>query len=396
MSRDIPSLIVFFMAVLIAVPSQAALKFEKKFGADTLKIKLYGFSQLEARTGDGLAKRADGGDDGLRFQAQRVRLGVNYYWRNAFGKLFLDFNQSHSKKSAGLPEMIKDAFVGYRFSDSLFVRLGMIKAPVGMMFTTPGWNLDIVERNAVEKGLMLERDMGLLVSGRFIGLGQADGKCSGTEMGHEKSGYGFGYDIGVFNPAERSKAVARDEDLAADDRVTGDALAYAARIHFDYGDPFHFEASYGVSQEAGGNDTEDYKVFNTGIHSFLNPLNLKIEYTKGENILGVKNEDQSVISVMCGFLISPRVEAVIKHYQAKAEPAAGNDSDLGNTYFGLNFYIVDLGKAQADIKRKDYRKLQSNRIQVNYVMTSQDDGDDWTGHWGYTDDAILVQWQYKF
>lgn len=392
------SVLMLFLVVAVALPNAAgaAFSFESKLGDETVKLKLYGFSQLEARSGEAFATRSDKSDDGLRFSAQRIRLGTNYYYGNMFGKLFLDFNQSHSKKGGGLPEMIKDAFVGYRFSNAAFIRLGMIKTPVGMMFTTPGWNLDIAERNKLDKGLVLERDMGILLSGRFIGFGGENEKTDGTEMGHEKVGYGIGYDIGIFNPAGRSAAVARQEDLASGDRVTGDANAFAGRIHFDYGTPLHFEMSYGVNQEAGGNGTEDYKVFSMGVDSLITPrFNVKADYTAGENILGVEDDNQSTITAMVAYMVSPQYELVLKHYQSRSEKAGGIDSDLGNTYLGVNFYITDLGKAMDDFSRSDRRKLQNNRLQLNYVFASGDKGD-WTGHWGYKSNAAILQWQYKF
>jgi len=49
-----------------------------------------------------------------------------------------------------------------------------------------------------------------------------------------------------------------------------------------------------------------------------------------------------------------------------------------------------------EITRKIRRQLQNHKIVFNYVLTSGDDGDDWTGKWGYLDDAYLLQWQYKF
>ncbi|MGM0453464.1 MAG: porin [Thermodesulfobacteriota bacterium] len=416
----------------------ASYKFERTLGEKQARLKFFGFSQLEARHGEGEAARTDTSDDGLRFDAQRIRLGTKYYYGKMFGKLFLDFNQSHTNKGAGLPEMIKDAFIGYRFNDSAFFRLGMIKTPHGMGYTTAGWNLDIVERNKLDKGMVLERGMGALLSGRFIGFGNENaaepidhdhasmvgswfcqdcgtGLTDGTEMGHEHAGKGFGYDIGVFNPAGRSASVIRDENLQytdvqysldgdeivkdkteIDNRVKGDALAYAARIHFDYGEPLHFEASYGVSEEAGGKGTEDFEAFDAGIDSLLGRWNVKLEYIYGTNIEGIKDENQATITATLAYLLHPKCEVVAKHYQAEADPADDTDSDLGNTYIGANFYLTDLGVDVDEIGKSARRSLQNNRIQVNYVFSSGDDGDDWTGNWGKTDDAALVQWQYKF
>ncbi len=363
--------------------AHAAVTLKQKVGEKQFTLKIYGFSQFEARGGDG---QSDEG--GLFFQAQRVRVGFNYFHGNISGKLFLDFNQSHTKDEAGLPKMIKDAFVAYRFSNAAFIRLGMIKTPVGMKFTIPGWNMDIVERNKLDKGLVLERDFGLMLSGRLIGQ-PADSKLkvNGLEMGHERWGYGFGYDIGVFNPAGRSAAVKWDKD------VIGDALAYAARIHYDHGRPLHFEMSYGVSEQAGGPDTEDYKVFDVGVNSFLvdGRLHLNAEYIKGQNILGVDGFDQECITVTAAWMFTPQVEGVVRHYAASVtrdDDPAIPDTDLGNTYIGINFYLSPL--------KPDHRTLQNHRIQVDYILTSGDDDGAWTGKWGYQDSGWVVQWQYKF
>ncbi len=391
-------LLVFSVMLIAPSAADAAFSLKKPFGDQEIKLKIYGFSQLEARAGEGMAKRSDLSDDGLRFQAQRIRLGTNYYYGNMFGKLFLDFNQSHSTKRAGLPLMIKDAFVGYRWCDSAFIRLGMIKTPLGLDFTIPGWNLDIIERNKLEKGMVFERDMGVLLSGRFIGFGNPKGATEGTEMGHEKTGKGFGYDLGVFNPAGRSDSVKDQDKIASDGgiKTTGDALAYVGRLHFDWGELFHCEAAYGISEEAGGKNTEDYEAFDAGISSYIGPLDLKLEYIFGQNISGVKDADQSTFVGTVGYMLNSHYELVAKHYQSNADPASGDESDLGNTYIGVCYYLTDLNLASDEITRKIRRKLQNHRIQLNYVATSGDDGDDWTGKWGYTDDAYLLQWQYKF
>lgn len=383
-------LLVFSAMLMLPSSADAAFTIKSKVGDQNVKLKIYGFGQLEARAGDGMAKRSDFSDDGLRFQAQRIRIGMNYSYGKMFSKLFLDFNQSHTTKEAGLPKMIKDAFVGYKCSDAAFIRLGMIKTPLGMDFTIPGWNLDTIERNKLEKGLVLERDMGVLLSGRFIGFGQKEGSASGGQMGHEKSGKGIGYDIGVFNPAGRSSSVKNDSD------VTGDALAYVGRLHFDWGEMFHGEAAYGVSNEAGGMGTEDYEVYDAGINSYLGPWNLKMEYIYGQNIKGKKDDDQSTYVGTLAYLINSNFEVVAKHFHSEAAPASAGRSSLGNTYFGLCYYITDLKLPGDQINRKIRRRLQNHRLQVNFIMASGDDGDDWTGQWGYTDDAYLFQWQYKY
>jgi len=363
----------------MGIPSTAHAKItlKDKVGDKEIKVQMYGFSQFEMRGGDG--QSAEGG---LKFQAQRIRVGFNYFHGPIAGKLFLDFNQSHSSDEGGLPKMIKDAFVAYKFSNSAFIRLGMIKTPLGMSFTNPGWNLDIAERNKLDKGLVFERDFGLMLSGRLIGQPE-EGKmnCNGLEMGHERHGYGFGYDIGVFNPAGRSSAITWDKSLL------GDALAYVGRLHYDHTRAFHMEASYGKSEQAGGPDTEDYTVWDIGIMSGHPTWETAIEYISGSNIKGVEDLDQDTLSLMFGYMLSDNVEGMIKHYAASADNPASGSSDLGNTYVGLNIYLSPLKYKARDFQRQ--------KLVLNYILASGDT-DAWTGKWGYLDDGWILQWQYKF
>jgi hypothetical protein len=413
------------LALFVPVTAHAGYDLKKPVGNKEFKLTLYGFSQLEARTGDGLADPDDGDldDDGLRFSAQRIRVGWNYHYGQVFGKLFVDFNKSHSRSRAGLPEMIKDAFVGYKWSNQAFAKIGMFKAPVGMAFTIPGWNMDTVERNLLDKGMVFERDMGVMLSGRLIGSDNP--KISGREMGHEPIGRGWGYDLFLGNNPGRSAAV---KGLDQTDHEPGDVLAWAARLHYDFGDggkgkPRHFEVSYGKAEEAGGPSWEedldedgtvacsagecyeavDYTVFDAALNVFYldGKLNVKLEYIKGENILGVEGWDQDCLTTTLGYMVHPQVEAVVRHYAAsvtRGDSDDHKDTDLGNTYIGFSFYLEPQDLA-------DHRKLQSHRIQINYVKTSGDDGiceedgsiyKDWTGKWGYLDDVLILQYQYKF
>jgi hypothetical protein len=384
-------LAIFLMVGLAALPADAAITTKKKVGEKEIKVTAYGFMQYEARAGKAFGEDSDS----LFFKAQRVRLGTNFFVGKVFGKLFLDFNQSHSSNDAGMPKMIKDGFVGYKWSNSAFVKLGMFKTPLGMNFTIPGWNLDNIERSGMDKGLVLERDMGVMLSGRLIG-GPADQeiKVNGTEMGHERWGKGFGYDIGIFNPAGRGSAVRWDSGAAV-----GDALAYVGRIHYDFSPTLHTEAAYAVSEKAGGDfyydgtAMEDYSVWDIGVNAFLldNKLNLKGEYISGEHFQGYTGRDQTCLTVTAGYMVKNNIELIVKHYMADStrdDNPALEDTDLGNTYLGVNFYLEPL-------KFKP-RTLQSHKIVVNYVVTSGDDGGEWHGIGGYQDEAYMMQYQYKF
>ena len=363
--------------MLWPLTASAKVTLVERVGQKETKLAIYGFGQFEARGGDG--QSAEGG---TYFQAQRIRIGFNYTYGHMFSKLFLDFNQSWTDNSGGLPKAIKDAFVGYRWSDAAFIRLGVIKTPIGMSFTEPGWNLDIVERSGLDKNLLLERDFGVLLSGRLIGQPNKI-HTTGFEMGQEQQGYGLGYDIGVFDPAGRSGAVTWDKSLL------GDALAYAGRLSYDWGPEFHFEIGYGLSQEAGGKNTEDYKVYSAGWASELwqYGLELKAQYTNGTDILGIKDLKQHTLALTAGYMIHPQLEAVVKYYDASADNPTKGTSSITNTYIGLNFYIDPISPK--------HRNLQRARIMLNYILAGGDT-DHWTGKWGYLDDGWVLQWQYKF
>lgn len=373
----IAGVILAFFVLGVPGMANAKITLKDKVGDKEIKLQIYGFSQFEMHGGDG--QSAEGG---VFFKAQRIRVGFNYFHGPIAGKLFLDFNQSHSSDEGGLPKMIKDAFVAYKFSNSAFIRLGMIKTPLGMSFTNPGWNLDIAERNKLDKGMVFERDFGLMLSGRLIGQPNDEKmKCNGLEMGHERHGNGLGYDIGVFNPAGRSSAVTWDKSLL------GDALAYVGRLHYDHGRALHIEAAYGKSEQAGGPATEDYDVWDIGVMTGHPNWEASLEYISGHNLKGVEDLDQDTFSGMFGYMLGGNVEGVIKHYAASADNPSSGSSDLGNTYIGLNWYLSPL-----KYKARDF---QRHKIVLNYILASGDT-DSWTGKWGYLDDGWILQWQYKF
>ncbi len=366
-----------------------AFDMKGKAGENKTKLQMFGFTQLEARGGDGVIKDNQNAD--VKFGAQRIRLGWKYSAGKVKGKVFLDFNKAHNDKSGvGVPDMIKDAFASYKVNNALAIKLGIIKMPVGMGFTMPGWNLDVVERG-FDKALVFERNMGLMISGRNIGFGNG-AKVNGFEMGHERPWKGFGYDIMLGNQAGRSGAVTNAH--------AGDANSYALRLMFDWTEKFHGEASYGVSNNAGGiagvtdkitNDTENYEVFNAGIDSHLGRGNVKAEYFDGKNIKGVDGWDESAISLTGTYYVTDTLEFATKHIQGSASKG-GVDTDLGNTYIGFNYYLEP---ANSKMDRGSKKKRNQHRVQVNYVVASGDKKE-WNGLKGYKDDAILAQYQFKF
>ncbi len=316
--------------------------------------KFFGFSQITATLGE-----ATNGNtaDGLRFGADRIRIGYKLKDGNVFGGLQVDFNRSNIASTAniGVPEIIKDAYAGYKFNDAASLKLGVFKTPVGMDFNTSGKALDIVKRG-LEKGLVLERAAGAMVSGRKIGGG-------------------FGYDIGVFNPTGRSGAVTGG--------TAGDDAAWAGRVMYDMGDTMHVEASYGSSANADGAGGEDYTVWDiAGVYKG-GPITVKGEYISGANVRGVDSWDQNVWYLHGGYMFNDMLEGVLRYYSANSDHPTSGETDLQNTYIGLNVYA---GSSK-----------YNGRLQLDYVIAGGDKST-WNGVAGaaYTADALLVQYQVAF
>ncbi len=369
--------------LLLSTTNISAFDIKGKVGEQDSKLQIFGFAQLEARGGDGII--TDNEDASIKFGAQRVRLGWKYSVGKVKGKVFLDFNKAHDDKSGvGLPDMVKDAFATYIPNKAIAIKVGLIKQPLGMGFTIPGWNLDVVERG-FDKQLAFERGMGVMLSGRDLGFGN-DGKVNGFEMGHERPWKGFGYDLMIANQAGRSGAVKGANP--------GNANAYIARVSFDWTEMLHTELSYGMSENAA--DTEDipmgkaYKALNFGIDSHLGKGNAKFEYFDAENLQGIDSWDESTFSVTGTYYVTDTLELAAKHIQGTAE-REGVETDLGNTYLGFNYYLEP---ANNKMSRGAKKKRNAHRVQINYVIASGDE--EWNGLKGYKDDAILAQYQFKF
>lgn len=361
-------LITLAVAAAVAAPlgAQAAAKPEAKF---------FGYTQITAAAGKGQYDNKDA--DGLRFGADSIRLGYKIKYDQVWGFLQVDFNKTDKEDNIGIPEILKDAVVGYKFSKAAKVRAGLFKTPVGMDFSNPSKKLDITKRG-MDTGLVLERAAGLMVSGRKIGGG-------------------FGYDVGVFNPAARSAAVTGG--------FAGDDMAYAGRLLFEQKN-LHLEAYYGTSTGAGNmpesvivdmtknplepknvpavTNSEDYAVLGAGGIYKTGPLTLKAEYISGSDVKGKKGYDESVWYVHGGYAFDKHNELVLRHYAASSD-AKGKETDLGNTYVGWNLYLTE-------------HKIKT-RIQLNYVFVSGDNKQ-FNGaaakKYAYTDDVLLAQFQVGF
>lgn len=341
-----------FTTLLVFILLFAPLKAVQESRQGELSVTWFGFSQITAAAGDGVAEITDKSDNGLRFGADRVRIGFRATYDNVFSKLQVDFNRKDiSQVTAGMPEIIKDAEIGCTFSNVASFKMGIFKTPVGMDFNTSGARLDITKRG-MEKALVLERSLGVMVSGRNIGPG-------------------LGYDVGFFNPTTRGEAVVTG--------TAGDQYAYAFRGHYDMDKTLHAEASYGLNTEAGGAGTEDYSTWDAAASYHNGGITLKGEIINGKNIGGVDEDNQQVWYLHLGYRITPMFEPVIRHYQGNSEL---DDGQLSNTFIGVNLFLKPLEK-------------QTARIQLNYVVAGGD-GNSWTGLGGYRADAFLAQFQFAF
>ena len=389
--------------LLMSTSAQAGYTMKKKVGDVDTKLTLFGFAQLEAVGGKGAQIKNAGSvakaGTNLGFRAQRIRLGWKYVAGKVRGKVFLDFNQDHASQKAtdgaSVPKMIKDAFIAYKFNNAFIPKLGVIKMPNGMGFTMPGWNLDIAERG-FDKSLVLERNIGLMISGRGIGF---DGnKVNGFEMGHDRPWKGFGYDIMVANQASRSKAVASTSAMGGN--------SYAVRAMFDYTEKLHTEISYAKSENAGGYDTNtsvvnsnlDYSNVNAGIDSNLGKLSLKAEYTTAHNIKGTKDYDEDTYTATAGYFVMPNLELMAKTIQGSAQKGTNAiTTKLGNTYLGFNLF---LSQPHSDFSRKSKKARNQQKVVFNYIVANgsgaTEGANKWTGLSGYRANAFIAQYQFKF
>ena len=379
---------------LLSTNTLSAISWEHKNAGSDAKLVMFGFSQINAGMGDGSI--GEDSDSQVKFGADRIRLGWKYFSGKVVGKVFLDFNQATDKKEdTGFRRVMKDAFVGYNFNNNLQVKAGLIKTPVGMGFTIPGWNLDVIKRG-FDKKLAFERGTGLMLSGRDMGFGN-NGKVNALEMGHERPWKGFGYDLMIANQTTRSGAVKESN------KKDSEANAYMGRVMFDWGQELHAELSYGTNPMAGGTkESEDYNVLNFGLDSHFGLSNIKFEYYDVENIQGRKGWDMKTTAITGTYYVTDAIELAVKDIRG-TEKLDGRDSDVSNTYLGVNFH---LNPANNKMDRSNKRKRNSHKVMVNYVVAGGDtktfnksmNSENFKGKTGsfYRDDTILAQYQFKF
>ncbi len=319
--------------------------------------KWFGFTQITAES-----KSQDKPNDGFVFGADRVRIGYKLKDGNVFGKLQVDFNKATSNGVSGtkvvnkngvMPEIIKDAVVGYKFSNASKVSMGQFKTPLGMDFNTSGKKLDITKRG-MEKKLVLERAEGLMLSGRGIAGG-------------------LGYDLFYGNPAGRSSAVGSHGTVGKDHTTV-------ARITYDMGRLMHVELATGKSSVNGGTD---YTVTDFAMAYRRGPTTGKFEYITGKGAKSVAAAKETVWYLHYGYRFSRKFEGVVRYYNAKNN-ATGKK--LTNTYIGANLFLGS--------------NKTNGRLQLDYVLAGGDKGATINSYKGtakgYTDNAILVQYQVSF
>jgi len=375
------------LATLLLVTTNVNAEESKPFS----KHKFFGFSQIGVQAGDGAIKDNQNGK--FKMDADRIRLGWKYFSGPLASKVFIDFAKTGDSGS-GMPNIIKDAFIAYKFNNAAVLKAGMIKTPVGMGFTIPGWNLDVIKRG-FDKKLAFERASGLMLSGRTIG---GSGKVNGLEMGHERPWNGFGYDLMIAGQTGRSGAVTNSK--------VGNDTTVMGRVMYDAGQNLHTELGYGVSKNAGGiagfkksdgtavgaGGTEDYKLLNFGVDSHFDGANVKAEYYDAQNLQGDNDWDMKTLALTGTYYFTETLEGAVKHIMG-SESYHGVDSDVSNTYIGINYYI---NPKNNKMDRKSRRSRNQHRVQLNYVV-SGGDADTFKGVGAfYKKDAVLAQYQFKF
>ena len=309
-------------------------------------FQFLGYAQLTAEYFDS--------DDKLNLDADRIRLSGIYSIEKFSTRLMLDLNAGdlNDRPPGTLANVIKDLWVGYQINMNHELKVGQFKTPIGLDFNLPAQSLLITKRG-MEKGLVFERDLGVMISGRRLAEG-------------------FGYDLGIFNIAGRSAATQYTDDQA------GDAYAWTARVMVDSG-PWHGEVSYGLSEEAGGLDSNNYSVFDIAGSFKHGPWTLTLEWIDGSDVRGIKNRNERVAYAHLGYRFTPRLEFVTRYYDGESK-LDGQTTRLSNTYIGGNIHLL---------KHKNYE----GRLQINYMLAGGNESI-YTGVSGFRSDAFLIQFQW--
>lgn len=372
------------LCLSLAPMTASAAKFKVKDGPT---LDIFGFAQLGFEQYD----RPNSSRDNLEFDTDRVRFGTKAKWGAWDAALHFDANTNRSNTSGrtSLDRKIRDAFIRYKFSDAAQIKVGQYKTPVGMGFNISGTKLPLIKRTMASR-LVLDRTIGAMLSGRHLG-------------GSKETG-GFGYDIGIFNSADRSPAAMIDSGQKGEDH------SHAFRVMYDHGKMFHLQASYAEIESAGGLqgescpttssqvgcrgvgmpavlDSEDYEVWDVGMIYKNGPVHLRAEYIDGENVDGREDYDEQSWYVMAAYRFNDIVEGVVRYQDAECDNCDGvpnHDQDLDRFEVGVNLF---LGPTE-----------RTGRLQLNYVSVGGDE-EDYVGEAGGSDnrfDAVLGQLQFYF
>lgn len=312
---------------------------------DELQVDWLSFAQLTAEHLNG--------DGGLSFGSDRLRFRSEASYRRLAGVVQIDVGAGDlgDSQPGTFANLVTDLYVQYDLGGDHSLRFGQYKTPLGMDFNSSGSGLDITKRG-MEAGLVLQRDVGIMVSARRLGGA-------------------FGYDVGYFNIAGRASATAYIDSQEGDDN------AYAARGHYDMG-RWHAELAYGETAHAGGPGTADYRVGDAAIGYSGDRWTAKAEWIDGRNVRGDATRDEDVYYVHGGYALNETFEVVARRYEGTSR-IGGSTTDLSNTYLGFSWQPLVAERV-------------NGRVQVNYVIAGGDEGA-YTGVRGYRDDALLVQFQ---
>jgi hypothetical protein len=290
--------------------------------------------------------------DALRFGTDRIRIKVEARYRRITGGGALDFGARNLGEvpPGTFANVVADLYINFRASERHLLRFGQFKTPFGMDYSVPGHELDLTKRG-MDTALVFNRDLGFLVSGA--------------------TARGFGYDVGVFNPAGRSGATRY---LASQ---LSDGNAVIGRIRYDTAN-WHAEVAYGESPEAGGPGTASYAATNAGFRYRGTRWNSKVEWIDGQGVLGDAGRSENVYYVHGALTLSPTIELVARHYAGRSD-ISGTATQLTNTFLGATFRVFETPR-------------MNGRLQANYVIAGAEEIQ-YTGISGYRGDAVLVQFQ---
>lgn len=299
------------------------------------------------------AERIDGSEGSLAFGADRIRTRVELTHRAMTGGIMVDVGAGDlgDQEPGALANVIGDLYLNYRIGDGHLLRFGQFKTPLGMDFNVSGGALELAKRG-MEAGLALNRDLGIMLSGR-------------------RAWSGLGYDVGVFNPAGRSSATDHT------DSQIGKDSAQVARLHYDT-EWVHSEIAYGKSTHAGGPGTLDYRVTDAGLRFEPGNWVAQLEWTKGRDIRGVNGWNEEVYHVHGAYRLRPNLELVVRHYTGESV-RAGRMTELDNTVIGATIWALRAERL-------------TGRVQVNLVVAAGD-GPAYTGVGGFREDGLLIQFQ---